>query len=94
MRFGARRLAGALAHFEFERAGVFLPAALWIPALEFRNASEGSVPLAQPVFCVRFPIESGIRLRAIQLRELIELGLRAVVAVFVERFAAFVVKFG
>src|SRR5712664_3530306 len=86
------RLAGRLTHFQIPRAGISQPAALWEAALQFSNVGQRGVSFAQAVFRIGLPIKSGIRLRTVHLRQLVELGLGVLVAVFIERLTAVVVQ--
>ena len=83
-------LAGRLLHFDLQRAGILLPLALGESPLHVRNRS---VPPAPAVLRVRLPVECRIRLRAVHVRELLEFRCRLVVAVLIQRFAAFVIQF-
>src|ERR1700687_51072 len=94
LSFRVNGLPGGLADFKFQRVGVFLPAALWEAALDLGNVGEGGVALAETIFGVGLPIESGVGLGAMHLRQLVELGFSTLIAVFVQRFAAFVVQLG
>ena len=87
------RLAGRLLHLDLQRSGVLLPAALREAPLHVRNRGQSRVPLAQAVLRVRFPVERGIRLRTIHVRQLLEFLRGPVVAVVVQVLAAVVVQF-
>src|SRR6267143_74013 len=86
-------LTGRLLHFDLQRGGVFLPAALRKSPLHVRNRGQSRVPLAQAVLCVCLPVERRIRLRAVQIRQLTEFLRGPVVAVVVQVFTTVVVQF-
>src|SRR6267143_709777 len=87
------RLAGRLLHFDLQRAGIFLPAALRKAPLQIRNGGQSCVPLAQSVLRVSLPVQRRIRLRAIHVRQLLEFRSRTVVAVLIQVLAPVVVQF-
>src|SRR5205814_7692506 len=87
------RLAGRLLHLDLQGSGVLLPAALRKAPLHVRNRGQSRVPLAQAVLRVRFPVERGIGLRTIHIRQLLEFLRGPVVAVVVQVLAAVVVQF-
>src|SRR5713101_3462140 len=92
LRFRMNLLAGGLANLDLQRGEISLPAALRKAPLEFGDGGQRRVLLAQPILRISLPVESSIGLRAVHLRQLIELRFGAVVAVFVERFAAVLVQ--
>src|SRR4029077_794385 len=61
-------------------------------ALELGKVSQRRVSLAQTVLRIGFPIKGRICLRAVHLRQLVELGLGVLVAVFIECLTAVVVQ--
>ena len=89
---GARSLARALAHFDLERAGVFLPAALREAMLQFGEGCECGVAFALTILGVGLPVESSVGLRAVALGEFGEGRCGAVVTIFVEGFATIFVE--
>ena len=87
-----RGLSCRLLHFDFKCSCILDPAALRKPFLQVGNSRERGVSLAEFVFCIRLPIESSVRLRPVQRGKLAEFLGGAVVAVFVQSFAAVAVE--
>ena len=86
-------MACSLANFDFKRAGVFLPATLRETMFQFGESGECGVALALTILGVGLPVESGVGLRAVALGEFVECFGGAIVAIFVECFAAAFIKF-
>src|SRR6266478_4661931 len=94
LSFRMNRLAGRLTHFQVQRVGISQPATLWEPVLELGNVSQRGISLAQAILRIGLPIKGRVGLRAVHLGQLVEPGFSAVIAVFIQRFAAVVIKFG
>ena len=78
-------ISSALASFCQRLCGIAL--------LQVSDACQRGVALAKTVFCVGFPVERGVRLRAVHVREFLEFCGSLFVAIFVQVFAAVVVQF-
>jgi len=85
-------ITGGLPDLNLKRGRILLPTALREAPFEFGNTGQRGISFAQAILRIRLPIERRVGLRAVQLRELIEFGFGAVVAILVKRFAAVLVK--
>ena len=93
LRFRVRGLPVRLPHFDLQRLGIFYPAALRVFLLQVGNRCQRGVSFSQLVFRVGLPIHRRICLRPVHRGEFAEFLGGAVIAVFVQRFAAVAVEF-